>query len=812
MDTSRTTSSAPTSSTHVTWSDRVVVLRDEPIFGPASERLCERFLGRALSVEGVRSISVNRAQATAVIRHDAGPHGLAGFLERLSQAIRDGVPSESLPAFPKVVREATFTIHRHGLLATTCEVLSDRAGRLRLRHPALRRDPALARVVARCMQPVPGVSGTSVGWWTSSLLIQYSPSLISAPELIRRVESALDNPGGWGAELPQPTETRFGMANVNLGIAAVADFVVPALTPVSAVLLVGTNLSTFQAAWLQIRNRQFGLPVLYTAIASTALASGQFVSCALMSLFYKFWHHRLRFELTSERRRLLDECLPRPSSTCLITPEGAEMLVSVDRLRPGDRVVVEADEVVPADGRVVGGEGIVDERSVRGLEGASRKRVGDAVLAGSTVLAGTLRVEVARLGAGTRASSIVRALVAATNPAAGPISSMPRVKAFADRAVGPALATAGVGLLMGDLSAAGAILTPDYSSGPGVAVPLETLRDTALCARRGIVVHQPDVFERLAKVDLIVIDDDPVLSRVELEVTSIQTRLPESELLRYAASAFRHLADDRATALNAACQSRGVYLLDLPPVDFQQGVTVMYDRWRVRVREDLPRAEPHRDRQGAASEMGALIVEIDGTPVGLIEFGRSNRPEAASALRRIRDRAPVPVALVSNRSEADVAVLAQLLGVDLYKGGFSPDDTGRFLRACRDRGLHTAFVGHCRRRTAAAAEAEVAVSFVSDPDVPSNPAAASLLQPRVSQFADLWEIARNHEGRVLDAQKLVLVPNILCVAGAFLFGFTGLTAVMITNLGTFGLFNRSAGTLRELEPAGRAQLRASRGS
>ena len=643
------------------------------------------------------------------------------------------------------------------------------------------------------------------------MLIQYSPSVINLLQLIRLVEKAVENPGGWGDTLPEPMQTRFGLANASVGIAALADFVVPALMPVSAVLLVGTNFRTFQAAGLQIRRRQIGLPVLYTAIASTALASGQFLSCALMSLCYKFWHNRLRFELTSERRRLLDECLPRPGSTCLITPEGAEVLVSIDRLRPGDRVVVAAGEAVPADGRVIGGEGIVDERSVRGLEGASRKRSGDSVLAGSTVLAGTLRIEVARLGEGTRASSIVRALVAATNPAAGPISSIPRAKAFADRAVGPALATAGVGLLLGDLSAAGAILAPDYSTGPGVAVPLETLRNAAVCARRGIVVRQPDVFERLARVDLIVLDDDPVLSQVELEVTRIETRLPESELLRYAASAFRHLADDRAAALCAACQSRGVYLLDLPPVDFRQGVTVAHDRWLIRVREYVPVPGSERDGPGPGSGMGSLLVEIDETSVGLIEFGRSSRPEAASALDRIRNLARVPIALVSNRSEADVAVLAQRLGVDLHKGGFSADDTGRFLRACRDRGLRTAFVGHGRRRAAAAAEAEVAFSFVSEVDEPADSSAALLLHPRLDRFADLWEIARTHEGRVLDAQKLVLLPNVLCVAGAFLFGFTGLTAVMITNLGTFGLFNRSIGTLRELEPAGRGRLQASRG-
>src|SRR5262249_8100742 len=161
------------------------------------------------------------------------------------------------------------------------------------------------------------------------------------------------------------------------------------------------------------------------------------------------------------------------------------------------------------------------------------------------------------------------------------------------------------------------------------------------------------------------------------------------------------------------------------------------------------------------------------------------RPEAAAALRRIRDLAPVPIALVSNRSKTDVAALASLLGVDLYQAGFAPEDTARFLRDCRERGIRTAFLDHRRRQAMAAAEAHVATALGGDADADPDSAAAWLLQPRLDRFADLWEIARTHESRVLDAQKLVLVPNVLCVAGAFLFGFTGLTAVMITNLGTF---------------------------
>jgi cation transport ATPase len=252
------------------------------------------------------------------------------------------------------------------------------------------------------------------------------------------------------------------------------------------------------------------------------------------------------------------------------------VLLPIDRLRRGDRIEVGSDEPFPADGRVVEGGGIVDERSLRGLGGASRKRPGDTVLAGSRVLAGWFRIEVAGPSDRTRATKIGRSLVAASSPAAGPLTPTLRAEAFADRTVGPTLATAGLGFLVGDLAAAGAILRPDYATGPALAFPLETLRDAALCARSGIVVRTHDAFGRLAEVDVIVIDDDLDLGRLDLEVAAIETRIPEPDLLRYAASAYRHLDDDRAGALHAACLERGIHLLDLPPAGFEPGVTVVH--------------------------------------------------------------------------------------------------------------------------------------------------------------------------------------------------------------------------------------------
>src|SRR5262249_10775223 len=155
--------------------------------------------------------------------------------------------------------------------------------------------------------------------------------------------------------------------------------------------------------------------------------------------------------------------------------------------------------------------------------------------------------------------------------------------------------------------------------------------------------------------------------------------------------------------------------------------------------------EPGRNGHPVASQLGPIVVEIDGRMAGMFQFGRSARPACAEALQRIRDVAPVPIALVSSPSQPDVAAFAALLGADVYKGGCAPDDTACFLRICRQRGLRTAFVGHFRRQAPAAAEAHVSIAMVSEADAGTeagsgsgsdthaapDSAAVLLLQPRL---------------------------------------------------------------------------------
>lgn len=766
----------------VSWSCGVLSVRDASIFGPGADAQTRRFLERAFQVDEVRSVSVNRTLGTAIVRPSrlTSPHA---FVSNLAASLR--AECELRLALPRGVRESEFTVHRHGTLLSTCEVVVDRPGLLRLRHGTLRSDRVLAREFDQFMARVSGVRRTALDGRTGALTLRYDAATVAAVRLIRLAEEALDAPGWWERSVPPPPKTSFALANANLAIGTATELAVSALAPVSSVLLVATNVRTFRLAWQQVRRRQLGLPVLYTVIIGGTLVSGQFLASALMSWSFKFWQDRLRTDLSGERRRLLGECLPLPRLARLAVPAG-EVLAPVDRLEEGDRVLVNAGDLVPADGRVIHGNGVVDEQTLRGLEGASRVRPGDTLLAGSTVLHGALCLEVTQSVERTRAWTISRALLSATSPSPGASSPTRSSEAFAERAVVPTMAMAGVGLLAGDLATAAAILRPDYATGPGVAAPLETVRDATACASLGIVVRSSDAFDALARIHTVVLDDSPALRECGLEVVDIQSRVPDLVLLRYAASAFRHMADERAEALIEACRERRCHILNLQAVEFDAGVTVVHGRHRVRVRE------LDRDSKGA----GPLAVEIDGNTAGVLKFGRSTRLKARKALEQIQTQFGVSVVLLSNRRKADVAELASQLDVPTYLGELTDDEKARFLRECRVRGVRTAFIGDCRSRDGLASAAGVAVSTSGDADGESDLAEVILMQPRLELFAALHDVARAHTSRVRDAERLVIVPNALCVAGALFFGATALTVVVVSNLSTLGLYHRASGSLR----------------
>jgi len=818
MTASRPVKSGSSARVDVSWFDDVIRLRDEDLFGEQLGDPCFIFLRRVFGLREVTSVEINRDQSTADIRYDPGPWTLTDVLKRLATAIRGPSPSDApaLPAHcsPQDLYRSTgrIKLQRFGTSLTTWDVVHHQPGRVRLRHQMIRGDAAFACRIRDVVENLPGVLGCSVWPVTGSVVIRFDPGLTTASRLLQTLERAPQTLASSDLEPLCPKPVGFALSNTSLVLAVAGEMATPTILPVCAALLVGSNLGTFREAGRQLVRGQLGLPVLYTSIVAATLATGQFIASAAMSWMFTFWRHLYDAQLMNARRRLMGQISQQPCFVRLAMPGSNDVTVEIpiEDLKPKDVILISAGEQIPVDGRVLRGHGLIDERIVRGADGLHRKRPDEKVFAGSTLRFGELHIEILAQGSQTQTVTLARAAVAAiTHPFDSHATTL-RGEDFAARTVPPTMAVASLGFLLGDVGTAGAILRPDYATGLGMAFPLETLQAVALCMHHGIAIRQPEALERLASTDLLIVDDGFSLERTELEIDATQTfpGCSGEDLLRYAAAAFHDLDDERTAALRHACQDRGIAPLDVQPVEFATDVTLLVGSDCIKVGDLGSRAQgtskPHDSGEPHGTEPNStdsLMVGINGRVAGLIHFRRSARLAAASTLQRLRSKRNVQIGIVSDQSHSTLARLKAALGADFHVNVPSPDDRIRLLQYCRQQGLKVAYAGDCRINARTAAEAHVAISFIRDEigDLDNDPAPIQLLQPRISKLNKLWDIASIHQRRLRVAQGYAVIPNLLCVAGAFVWGFTSLASVVVTNLGTYSVYRRTAASIRSLE-------------
>lgn len=761
-----------------------LTLVDDRVFGSEREALARRFARRVLRFDEVRSLALDPSRSSVTLAFQGVNCKPADLVMRLADAVAGGCDELEEVALPQWPASEPVTLHRYGDIISLLEILGSTGGRLLAHHPMIGRDPTIARRVEETLLVEPGVLEVTAISAKAQLWVRFNPRAISLGVLIRLIEVGLFRADAARALLGQ---ANFAHANVSLGFAATSEFVLPIVAPVTAGMLVLSNLETFGAAAHQAREGKFGLPVLYTSIVGVTLASGQFLPAALMFWFFRYWERRYRQDLEVESETLLMQTVRTPNDARVLTEDGGGRRAPGRELAVGDRVRVLAGEAVAVDAQVLGGAALVDEMRVRGTPTPVRRVPGDQVLAGSKLIAGALDLAVSRTGEDTQAAYIAQTLIDAVMPAPRSWALNQDAEEFAGRAVGPTFFAAGAGLVVGDLTMAGAILRPDYATGVGLATPLETLRDVKLAAWNGIVVRLSTAFKRLASTSWVLLEDHELLHYCDCEVVEIRTnRRDEHRLLHVTAAAGVWLGDERGPALARACRERGLIVrrADLREIAVD-GIIADYRDRVVRL----------RGCPVVGLDPPPLSVEFDGIEVARIRFRRNEHPTAADAVRQLQ-RAGLCVFLASECSADATERLASQLGVDRHGADMHLDDKIRLLRDLRRDGVGIVFVGDCTTGAQAAREAHLAIALAGGDTLGREGWDVALLGPSIERLPTLFALARDHTKRIERARHAVMAPNLLCVAGAFSFGLTGLAAVFISNFGTSIAYNNAVRSLR----------------
>jgi P-type Cu+ transporter len=410
--------------------------------------------------------------------------------------------------------------------------------------------------------------------------------------------------------------------------------------------------------------------------------------------------------------------------------------VPLDRVVPGDSLLVRPGERIPLDGTVIAGQSFVDESMLTGEAEPRHKETGSAVVGGTINRDGSLTIAVTKIGADTVLARIV-AMVEEAQGTKLPIQALAdKVTAwFVPAVLGIAALTFVLWLVFGPppafeyaLVTTVAVLIIACPCAMGLATPVSIMVATGRAAELGILFRQGVALQTLHDVDMVGFDKTGTVTVGAPAVTDL---LPtpgwtEETVLAVAASVEFHSEHPLGKAIVAAAKARGLKLDETE--DFRAiaayGVTGLVGGRRVEVGADRFMQKLGYDQSALAnaaqrlSEGGKtpVFVAVDGEVAGLCGIADPLDPSSASAVAALRAM-KLDMVLISGDRDATTQAITADLGIENYAAEVLPEGKVAVVKKYLGFGRKVAFVGDGINDAPVLAAADVGIAMGSGADI-----------------------------------------------------------------------------------------------
>ena len=518
--------------------------------------------------------------------------------------------------------------------------------------------------------------------------------------------------------------------------------------PLIAMLIIGGGLLVADLI-SKLLQGTFGSDLLAGVAIVTSLLLGEYVAGVLVVLMLS-GGEALESRAVSRAGDVLNALARRMPTVAHRRLEGRLADVPLAELAVGDTIVVLPHEICPVDGTVVAGRGTMDESYLTGEPYQMRKAPGSLVLSGAINGEAALEVRADRVGEDSRYAKIMQVLRESEQ-------QRPRLRRLADT-LGGLYTPLALALALAAWWASGeavrflAVLVVATPCPLLIGIPVAIIGAVSLAAKRGIVIRDPAILERLDSCRTAIFDKTGTLTYGRPQLTDIVPLADQSaaDVLALAASLEAYSKHPLAGAVLEAASDRGLTLLDVDSLAEEPGkglvgrVLLPAAATRdvtITSRQKLPLVDP-AGAQRLPEQAGGLecVVVANGQAVGLLRFHDSPR---ASGRPFVEHLAPAHglsrVMLVSGDRESEVRWLAEIVGIDEVHAGISPEGKLQLVEAATAE-APTLFVGDGINDAPALAAATVGVAMGTASDVTSEAAGAVVMDSALERVDELLHI------------------------------------------------------------------------
>ena len=547
---------------------------------------------------------------------------------------------------------------------------------------------------------------------------------------------------------------------------------------IAAYLLLGREVLTTAGKNL-IKGHVFDENFLMSVATLGAFAIGEFPEAVGVMLFYRlgeFFEHKA---VERSRSQIMEAVDLRPETVTLADGK----TIPASAAKPGDLLLVRPGDRIPLDGVVIEGASRIDTAPITGEPVPVSVGSGSQLVSGCVNLSGQLLLKVEKP---LSESMVTRILRSVENAAAG----KPKIDRFITRfariytpiVVFTALAVAVIpSVFTGNWSywvyTALSFLVMSCPCALVLSVPLAFFSGIGAGSKAGLLFKGGASIEALANVKAAALDKTGTLTYGDFSVQSV---IGGREMLRLCASCEAGSTHPIAVSICAHAKAQGLTLSKAENLEEIPGHGI---RGLVEGREVLCGSEKlMRDFHVSVPEQThGVLVAIDGKLSGSIEIADTVKPDAKSALGKLRNMGIFPVMLTGDRPETADAV-AEAVGIEAVRARLLPEEKLAALQSIRKEKGAVLFVGDGINDAPVLAGADVGAAMGSGADAAIEAADVVFLTSQTAAVPRAVEIAR--QTKAIAMQNIIFALAIkLIVMVLGLLGYASMWAAVFADSG-----------------------------
>ena len=517
------------------------------------------------------------------------------------------------------------------------------------------------------------------------------------------------------------------------------------------------------------------------AAVTGALLNGQYQPASSMMFLLSISDALEDYTLQKAKSTLKDSLALNIDNVWVVGDDGEEKQCPAVDIDKGDKIKVHMGDVIPVDGKVIDGEGMVNEASMTGEPLAVHKMEGKTVHAGTVLEEGNLIIEVYSMNKETRLNKIIDLIENSEDLKA---ETQSKAEKLADSIVPYSfIATALTYLITRNPTIALSVLMVDFSCAIKLTTPLSIISAMREASDNRMMIKGGKFLENYANADTIVFDKTGTLTNATpkvVDVIPMSKRYSRDEILTMAACIEEHFAHSIATAIVKQAEKEGlIHEEDHSEVEYivAHGIATEYDGKRAVIgskhflfddeKVKLTKTQEKKvDKQ--SKEHSVVYLAIDGKLEGLICIDDPVREEAKYVIEELKSLGIENVIMLTGDSESGAKSSAEALGITQYKSQVLPEDKSRIVEELKQEGKTVIMVGDGINDSPALAAADVSVSMKNSSDIAREVADISLLSDDLYDLVTLRKLSAGMLDKInSNYRNIVAVNGSLLVLGVF---------------------------------------------